>query len=166
MKKFELHTDRILQGDFTPSEINLIFVFQVNCPGCFIYGFPQMNMLHEKYKENNFKVLGLATAFEDFELNNAKNLEMLLTQKKTVGETKKAIGSIFPDEIKFPIAVDSLIQDSYQRSVTFASNSLRGTPSYILYDSEFNIIHHWFGHLSDVSVIDRIEKALVNSMAI
>jgi Redoxin len=160
MNKFRLYVDHILQGDFTPSKINLVFVFQVNCPGCFIYGFPQMNKLYEKYKENDFKVLGLATAFEDFELNNTKNVELLLTQQKTVGQTKAVIGGIFPEEIKFPIAVDSLMKGSYQMSSTFASNSLKGTPSYILCDGDFNIIHHWFGHLSDEKVIDYIEQSI------
>jgi len=35
----QLKIDRVLQGSFDLKALNL-FVFQVNCPGCFIYGFP------------------------------------------------------------------------------------------------------------------------------
>jgi hypothetical protein len=34
-----LEIDKVLQGSFDLQPINLLFVFQVNCPGCFLYGF-------------------------------------------------------------------------------------------------------------------------------
>jgi len=37
----QLKIDRVLQGSFDLKALNLLFVFQVNCPGCFIYGFPR-----------------------------------------------------------------------------------------------------------------------------
>ena len=40
-------------------------VFQVNCPGCFIYGIPEAIDTYEKYAKNGAVILGLATAFED-----------------------------------------------------------------------------------------------------
>jgi hypothetical protein len=45
----------------------VIEVFQVNCPGCFLYGIPQAISIYEKYKDKNVKVLGVATAFEDYD---------------------------------------------------------------------------------------------------
>jgi hypothetical protein len=109
MNTFQLSYDRILQGDFGLGELNLFFVFQVNCPGCFIYGFPQMERLHQQFKSQGLKVLGLSTAFEDFEYNTAANVELLLSEQKTVGETKKAIGDVYnTTSINFPIASDRL----------------------------------------------------------
>jgi hypothetical protein len=85
-----------------------LFVFQVNCPGCFIYGFPLVNKLYWKYRESGLNVLGLSTAFEDFEYNTAANTELLLTQRQTVGATRQALGENYAQAIDFPIAIDQL----------------------------------------------------------
>ena len=53
-------------------------------------------------------VLGLSTAFEDFDLNTAANTELLLTQQQTVGATRRSIGTHYALAIDFPIAVDRL----------------------------------------------------------
>jgi hypothetical protein len=108
MSNFKLDYDQILQGNFSLGDLNLLFIFQVNCPGCFLYGFPQMERLHQQYKSQGLTVLGLSTAFEDFEFNTATNIELLLSEQKTIGATKKAIGDLYPQEISFPIASDRL----------------------------------------------------------
>jgi hypothetical protein len=100
--------DRVLQGAFDLQALNLLFVFQVNCTGCFLYGFPLVNALYWQYRDLGLNVLGLSTAFEDFDYNTAANTELLLTQQQTVGETCKAIGEKYPQAIDFPIAVDRL----------------------------------------------------------
>ncbi|MGL5795832.1 MAG: hypothetical protein ACRC06_15820, partial [Waterburya sp.] len=71
----QLKLDRVLQGSFDLKALNLLFVFQVNCSGCFIYGFPLVNKLHWKYRQFDLNVLGLSKAFEDFEYNTAANTE-------------------------------------------------------------------------------------------
>jgi hypothetical protein len=106
MTVFKLSYDRILQGKFNLGELNLFFVFQVNCPGCFLYGFPQMERVYQQYKSQGINVLGISTAFEDFEYNTAANVELLLADRQTVGATKQAIGEIYHQEINFPIASD------------------------------------------------------------
>jgi hypothetical protein len=108
MSNFKLDYDRILQGDFSLGDLNLLFIFQVNCPGCFLYGFPQMERLHQQCESQGLTVLGLATAFEDFEFNTATNVELLLSEQKTIGATKKAISDLYLQEISFPIASDRL----------------------------------------------------------
>ena len=45
----------------------LVEVFQVNCPGCFMYGIPEAIEIFNKYKSKGVSVLGVATAFEDFD---------------------------------------------------------------------------------------------------
>lgn len=78
----QLKIDRVLQGSFDLKALNLLFIFQVNCPGCFLYGFPRVNKLRLKYHQSGLNVLGLSTAFEDFEYNTAANTELLLARSQ------------------------------------------------------------------------------------
>ena len=97
----------------------LVEVFQVNCPGCFMYGIPEAIEIFNKYKSKGVSVLGVATAFEDFDKNTLKNLKLLVETGKVVGETEKMLsqyGQLDGDKITFkipyPIAMDSLIKQS------------------------------------------------------
>ena len=97
----------------------LVEVFQVNCPGCFMYGIPEAIEIFNKYKSKNVSVLGVATAFEDFDKNTPKNLELLVETGKVVGETEKMLGQHgqlngdkITYKIPYPIAMDSLIKQS------------------------------------------------------
>ena len=97
----------------------LVEVFQVNCPGCFMYGIPEAIEIFNKYKSKNVSVLGVATAFEDFDKNTLKNLELLVETGKVVGETEKMLGQHgqlngdkITYKIPYPIAMDSLIKQS------------------------------------------------------
>lgn len=113
MTTIQLQIDHVLQGAFDLKALNLLFIFQVNCPGCFIYGFPLVNSLYWKYRERGLNVLGLSTAFEDFDYNTAANTELLLTQKKTIGATRQALGEDYPQAIDFPIAIDQLTMGTH-----------------------------------------------------
>lgn len=104
-------------------EINnviLVEVFQVNCPGCFIYGIPDAIEIYRKYNKRNVTVLGIATAFEDFDKNTLENLKLLLFTGEVIGETRNAFsqygqlieGKKLPYKIPFPIAMDSLKKES------------------------------------------------------
>ena len=104
-------------------EINnviLVEVFQVNCPGCFIYGIPDAIEIYRKYNKRNVTVLGIATAFEDFDKNTLENLKLLLLTGEVIGETRNALsqygqlieGNKLPYKIPFPIAMDSLKKES------------------------------------------------------
>ncbi len=91
-------------------------LFQVNCPGCFLYGLPQSISLYERFKNSDVKVIGLATAFEDYDKNTLDNLKSLLTEGKVIGETYKALrqhGKLVNDDklyykIPFPVAMDKI----------------------------------------------------------
>lgn len=69
----------------------LIEVFQVNCPGCFIYSLPKAKQLHETYHDKGLVVIGLATAFEDYDKNTLENLQRLADVGEVIGETYKAL---------------------------------------------------------------------------
>lgn len=97
----------------------LVEVFQVNCPGCFLYGIPEAIDIYKKYRNNGVRVIGLATAFEDYDKNTVENLESLLTTGEVIGETRNLLGQygqlkenkFLPYKIPFPVAMDSLLKE-------------------------------------------------------
>ena len=101
--------------DQLSGRVVLVEVFQVNCPGCFLYALPQAVDLYQRYADQGLSVLGVATAFEDFDKNNLENLTRLIAEGEVVGETKsslsrqgKLIDGRLPFRIPFPVAMDRL----------------------------------------------------------
>jgi hypothetical protein len=96
----------------------LIEVFQVNCPGCFLYALPRAIDLDRRYRERGLVVIGLATAFEDFDLNTVDNLRLLVEEGRVVGETLRTLNErnvlrngCWPFRLDVPLAMDRLIDD-------------------------------------------------------
>ncbi|MDA0690443.1 MAG: TlpA disulfide reductase family protein [Nitrospinae bacterium] len=96
-------------------KVILIKFFQVNCPGCFIHGFPEIIDIYNKYQDQALALWGLATAFEDFDKNNLENLKKLLTNGEVIGETLAAMAQAnllnynrLQYSIPFPVAWDKL----------------------------------------------------------
>ncbi len=69
----------------------LVEVFQVNCPGCFLSALPKAIQLHEAYHKKGLVVIGLATAFKDYDQNTLGNLQRLVETGEVIGETLKAL---------------------------------------------------------------------------
>ena len=89
--------------DQEKDHVVLVEVFQVNCPGCFMHALPEAINIYNKYKDEGVRVLGIATAFEDFDKNTLDNLKMLAETGKVIGETKQALSSYdnYKKETKF-----------------------------------------------------------------
>jgi len=110
--------------DKEKGNVVLVEVFQVNCPGCFLYGIPEAIDIYNKYKDKGLTVLSVATAFEDFDKNNLENLEKLVTTGEVIGETYRALaqygqlkdGTKLPYKIPFPVGMDLLKKESDQIS--------------------------------------------------
>ena len=112
-----------LNFDQLSGRVVLVEVFQVNCPGCFLYALPQAVDLYQRYSDHGLSVLGVATAFEDFDKNNLENLSHLIKNGDVVGETLrvlsqqgKLIAGRVPFRIPFAVAMDRL--QKRQRDVT------------------------------------------------
>jgi len=150
-------------------------------------------------------VLGLATAFEDFEYNTEGNAALLINSGTLVGETKRVLQENgfkkLPCPIDFPLAVDCLadsssqfysLEDAWQicestphfqgmneveqeqaisyilgnlrgldrSSYTFTVNLMSGTPSWVIFDGDMNILAHWFGHSDNHMVFKLLDKHL------
>ena len=202
MRKLNLKYDKMLQGDFKAGALNFLFSFQVNCPGCFLYGMPVFNSLYKEYGDRiNF--LGLSTAFEDFELNNKENTVKLLSDKTIVGETYKALAERgydhYPQDIEFSVAMDDIVdqndidadmieqicllnpnfttwpeydKDLLRKKVTdylmkipsvfytFTTNQFRGTPTFVLFNEQYEIYDAWFGHRAPEEIKKTLTKWL------
>ena len=201
MTKLKLAFNESWNGVFKPEELNLLLVFQVNCPGCFMHAFPMVKEVLSKY-EANLNFVAMSTAFEDFDLNTAANTELLLEQNEFVGETKKAdqVYQFKDDNLpgNYPILMDELEntndfltpeliesicqtnphyelwtdkdQKLLQQKVieyygsmgmfahTFNLNQFRGTPTFVLFNKDYDILDSWFGDkpFSEIeSIIDK-----------
>lgn len=109
----ETNIDR--EGD----HIVLVEVFQVNCPGCFLYGIPEAIDIYDRYRDDGVRVLGVATAFEDFDKNTLENLRMLVSTGGVIGDTLHSLGQYgkldgdkLQYRIPFPVGMDSLVRTS------------------------------------------------------
>ena len=94
----------------------LVKVFQVNCPGCFTHGIPEILEIRNKFSDSPLLIWGLATAFEDFHLNNSENLRRLVESGEVVGETLEVLGAKgllnnnrLDYSISFPVALDNVV---------------------------------------------------------
>jgi len=135
----------------------LVEVFQVNCPGCFLYGIPEAMDIYRKYRKEGVTVLGLATAFEDYDKNTLENLKLLLTTGEVIGETRSVLGQYnqldvnkLPYKISFPVAMDSLKKEtdhlSQNKVMDFIENHF---PDFRTYSEQYR-----------VSVIERVKEYL------
>lgn len=104
-----------LNFDQLSGRVVLVEVFQLNCPGCFLHALPQAIDLYQRYSEHGLSVLGVSTAFEDFDKNNEENLIRLIENGEVVGETLRVldqdgqlIDKRLPYRIPFPLAMDRL----------------------------------------------------------
>ena len=96
-------------------KIIIVKVFQVNCPGCFSTSFPEIIDALQSFNDKSVVFWGLATAFEDFQLNNLENLKKLISHGEVVGETLYTLGSQgmldnnrLSYKIPFPVAWDKI----------------------------------------------------------
>jgi thiol-disulfide isomerase/thioredoxin len=115
----------------------LVEVFQVNCPGCFMYGIPDAIRIHQRYRKKGVKVIGLATAFEDYDKNTVDNLKLLIEKQQVIGETYEALrnsgllinGNKLPYRIPFPVAVDSIKKEDHNASKNKAISFVESSTS-------------------------------------
>lgn len=121
--------------DQEKDHVILVEVFQVNCPGCFLHGMPEAINIYNKFKDDGVRVLGVATAFEDFDKNTLDNLKLLLQTGEVIGDTKQVLiqygkldDSKLQYKIPFPVGMDSLKKTaedaSQERIMEFIYNQL------------------------------------------
>lgn len=148
----QLHLSDWVQGnpiqlDQLLGQVVLIEVFQVNCPGCFLYSLPQAIDLHQRYYDKGLTVIGIATAFEDFELNTLDNLKLLIEENKVIGETQRTlqennrlIDGRLAYHIPFPVAMDNIIKQPGEATDDEAASFInQHIPDFINYNESEQI---------------------------
>lgn len=97
----------------------LVEVFQVNCPGCFLHALPEVIRLHTAYKDKGLVVIGLATAFEDFDKNTLDNLELLIKTGEMIGDPLQQLGKSgllnknkLDYSLPFAVGMDKLVENN------------------------------------------------------
>ena len=105
--------------DLLRGNVVLIEVFQVNCPGCFLSAIPEAANVHDHFAGQPVTVLGIATAFEDWDKNTLDNLQRLAETGEVIGETRRLLdqdGLLDAGKLRyripFPLAMDELIPAS------------------------------------------------------
>lgn len=161
VKAPNIHVSEWVQGlstniDKNIGKVILVEVFQVNCPGCFMYALPSSIQIYKKYSRDDVIVLGLATAFEDYDKNTLDNLRLLLTSGEVIGDTLNALrqygqlieNNKLPYKIPFPVGMDILkrmernFSDNYV--IDFMEANIENYNSYP--DSEKKIIFERVKH--------------------
>jgi hypothetical protein len=131
--KFNLKYSEVFQGSFAVGKLNLLMAFQVNCPGCFIHGFPLMETLRLKFADK-ISFFALSTAFEDFDLNTLENTRSFVEKGILVGETKKAFDEHHLNwrgqAIPFPVLFDSVIEKEEMLRPGFIENIIANHPHF------------------------------------
>ena len=90
-----------------------------------MHAIPEAIKIYNKYKDDGVRVLGIATAFEDFDKNTLENLRMLVETGQVIGETKNALsmygqlddGNKLPYKIPFPLGMDNMSKTSGEISM-------------------------------------------------
>ena len=99
-----------------------------------MHSIPEIINIYQKFKGEGLSVMGVATAFEDYDKNTLENLEMLLTTGEVVGDTKQALsqyGQLMDGKlsykIPYPVAMDSLVkagEPTKEKMTAFIKNQL------------------------------------------
>jgi thiol-disulfide isomerase/thioredoxin len=165
IKAPNIHVSEWVQGlstniDKNIGKVILVEVFQVNCPGCFMYALPSAIEIYKKYSRDDVSVLGLATAFEDYDKNTLDNLRLLLTSGEVIGDTLNALrqygqlieNNKLPYKIPFPVGMDILkkidrnFSDNYV--IDFMEANIENYNSYPDSDKKilFERVKHYLGN--------------------
>ena len=153
--KLILRYSEVLNASYELGDFNLMMVFQVNCPGCFMYGFPLMHYIQKQFC-GKMSVMAMSTAFEDFELNTPENTKMLISEGEFVGETLKAhqrtpLTWQKPD---FPILIDQQVSREVLTDPLFIDSIIQSREEWIDLPDDTKAelvtsITNYFGQLSE-----------------
>lgn len=111
--KLQLHLGNTVSGDCSLKSLNLMLVFQVNCPGCLSRALPELNQLSQQFPEVN--AFAMSTAFEDFNLNTEVNTRSLVDCGELTLASKRYFSRLgytsLPYQIRVPVVMDAFLSE-------------------------------------------------------
>ncbi len=153
--KLTLSYTEVINGELNFSPINLMMAFQVNCPGCFMHGFPMLKELQTHYG-NKLSCIALSTAFEDFHVNTEENAKLLVNTGELVGETLRAQEAHHLNwdktTLSVPVVIDEVVNQSELQKSEFVESVIinmldQTTTSPLEQENMRTTLHNYFSQL-------------------
>lgn len=138
-----LNTPKEFEFSVFSSQIKVIHVFQMLCPGCVYRGIPQTIELFHKFNSAEVAVVGLHSVFENHHAMKPAALEVFINEWK----------------LPFPVAIDKHYEDEWMPE-TMKAYYLQGTPSLIIINHIGEIQLCSFGH-TDSNEIEKLILKLI-----
>jgi Redoxin len=129
-----LNTDKKLSLKDFKGKVLVVAVFQILCPGSVKFGLPQATRIRKAFAANEVAVIGLHTAFENFEKQFPSEVEKFLNLTK----------------IDFPVAYDK--PDGEGMPQTMKAYELQGTPAMMIFDRQGRLRRHYLGAVDDLRI--------------
>jgi thiol-disulfide isomerase/thioredoxin len=109
----------------------VLHMFQVNCPGCFVYSIPKIYDLEKKYAAKGVEFIGLAVRFEEYDQNTKENVKAFLEKGSLTKHVKSSIPSSYAEkyssgQIKLGHRIGWDAGEAERMSETFRAYSNRG----------------------------------------
>jgi hypothetical protein len=106
----------------------VVLAFQMLCPGCVAHALPLATRVHRLFPQQQVAMLGLHTVFEHHEAMSPIALRAFMHEYR----------------IPFPVGVD---RPSGRDPIpeTMRAYAMRGTPTWLLYDTRGRLRQHVFG---------------------
>lgn len=110
---FFLQYEELLQGHLNPeARFTLLYIFRMNCPGCFLYGFDEAHAVFDAFDPDEVQVLGLSTAFGEFEGDPAESTRRFLKQGILMPVVEQEFHELHverrPHPVRFPVLLDRM----------------------------------------------------------
>ncbi len=128
----------------TPSPITLeslrgrvvvVLAFQMLCPGCVATALPLAARVHRLFPQQSVAMLGLHTVFEHHAAMTPVSLQAFLHEYR----------------IAFPVGVDRPATKGPIPD-TMRAYAMRGTPTWLIYDTEGRLRQHLFGEVDALAL--------------
>lgn len=106
----------------------VVLAFQMLCPGCVAHALPLAARVHDRFPRDRVAMIGLHTVFEHHEAMTPTALAAFLHEYR----------------IAFPVGVDRA-DERGPIPATMRAFAMRGTPTWLLFDTEGRLHAQWFG---------------------
>lgn len=129
----------------------VMLAFQMLCPGCVAHALPLATRVHRLFPQQQVAMLGLHTVFEHHEAMSPVSLRAFMHEYR----------------IPFPVAVDrpgrrdGILDNAIPD--TMRAYAMRGTPTWLLYDTAGRLRQHFFGDVDALRLGAEIMRLSVES---
>lgn len=129
----------------------VMLAFQMLCPGCVAHALPLATRIHRLFPQQQVAMLGLHTVFEHHEAMSPVSLRAFMHEYRIP----------FPVGIDRPGRRDGIPENAIPD--TMRTYAMRGTPTWLLYDTAGRLRQHFFGDVDALRLGAEIMRLSVES---